>query len=65
MVKILLGHKYYVIHLNKKILKYFSRSSSATNEPNFKIVYYCIRELLNVFEDPAQRIHTIDYVLLL
>ena len=27
--------------------------------PNFKIVCDCIHELLNVFEDPAQRVHTI------
>ena len=45
--------------MNKKILKYFSVSSSTTNEPNFKIVCNCIHELLNVFEDSAQREHTI------
>ena len=37
----------------------FSGSSSTTNEPNFKIVCNCIHELLNVFEDPAQSVHTI------
>ena len=45
--------KYCVRH-NKKILKYFSRSSSATSESIFKIVCNCIRELFNVFGDPAQ-----------
>ena len=29
------------------------------NEPNFRIVCNCIHELLNVFEDSAQREHTI------
>ena len=59
IVKFLIGHKYYVKHLNKKILKYFSGSSSTTNEPNFKIVCNYILELLNVFEDSAQREHTV------
>ena len=59
IVKILIGCKYYVKHLNKKILKIFSGSSSTTNEPNFKIVCNYIHELLNVFEDSAQREHTI------
>ena len=35
MVKILIGHKYYVRLLNEKIL---SGSSSTTSEPNFKIL---------------------------
>ena len=52
-MKILIGPKYYVKHLNKKIF------SGSTNEPNFKIVCNCIHELLNVFEDSAQREHTI------
>ena len=57
IVIILIGRKYYIRHLNKKI---FSGSSSTTNEPNFKIVCNCIiHELLNVFEDPAQRVHAI------
>ena len=56
IVKNLIGRKYYVRHLNKKI---FSGSSSTTNEPNFKIVCNCIHELLNVFEDSAPHIHTI------
>ena len=56
IVKLLIGHKHYVKHLNKKILKY---SSSTTNEPNFRIVCNCIHELLNIFEDSAQRQHTI------
>ena len=55
-MKILIGHKYYVKHLNKK---YFSGSSSTTDEPNFKIMCNCIHELLNVFEDSAHREHTI------
>ena len=59
IVKILIGHKYYVKHLNNKILKYFSGSSSTTNDPNFKIMCNCIHELLNVFEDSAQREQTI------
>ena len=58
MVKILIGLKYCVRHLNEKILNYFIGSSSTTNEPNFKIVCSCICELLNVFEDPAQRMHS-------
>jgi len=43
----------------KKVLKYFSGSRSTTNEPKFKILCNCIHELLNVFEDSAQHIHTI------
>ena len=43
--EILIGHEYYVKHLNKNI---FSGSSSTTNELNFKIVCNCIHELLNV-----------------
>ena len=39
--------------------KFFSGSRSTTNEPNFKILCNCIHELLNVFEDSAQRVHTI------
>ena len=35
MVKILIGHKYCIRRLNKNI---FSGSSSAANEPNFKIM---------------------------
>ena len=58
-VKILIGCKYYIRHLNEKILNIFSGSSSTTNEPNFKIMCNCIHELLNVFEDPAQSVHTI------
>ena len=30
-------------------------SGPRRNEPNFKILCNCIHELLNVFEDPAQR----------
>ena len=52
----LIGCKYCVRNFNKKI---FSGSSSTTNEPNFKIMCNYIHELLNVFEDPAQCIHTI------
>ena len=59
MVEILIHRKYCVRHLKQKVLKSFSGSSSTTNEPNFKIVCNCIHELLNVFEDPAQREHTI------
>ena len=47
IMKILIGRKYYVRHLNKNI---FSELSSTTNEPNFKIVCNCIHELLNVFD---------------
>ena len=36
-----------------------NRSSSVTNEPNFKDVCNSIHELLNVFKDPAQSVHTI------
>ena len=57
---ILNGHKYYIRHLNEKILKHFSGSISTTSVPNFKIVCNSIHELLNVFEDPAQRVHTIS-----
>ena len=45
-----------VKHLNKKILKH---SVDTTNELNFRIVCNCIHELLNIFEDSAQHIHTI------
>ena len=58
-VKILIGRKCYVRLLNKKILKYFSGSSSTTSVPNFMIMCNCIYQLLNVFEDSAQRLHTI------
>ena len=40
LVKISIGHKYYVRHRNEKILNCFSGSSSITNEPHFKIVSY-------------------------
>ena len=43
----------------KRFWNIFSRSSSAANEPNFKIICNCIHELLNVFEDPAQCVHII------
>ena len=56
IVKILIGCKYYVRYLNENI---FRGSSSTTSVPNFKIVCNCIHELLNVFEDPAQYVHTI------
>ena len=59
MVRILIGRKYCIRHLNKKILYFFCRSSSTTNEPNFKIMCDYIHELLNVFEDPAQCVRTI------
>ena len=59
MVEILNDRKYYVKHLSKMILKFFSGSSSTTNEPKFKIMCNCIRELLNLFENPTQHIHTI------
>ena len=62
IVKILIGRKYYVRHLNRNV---FSGSSSTTNEPNFKIVCNCIRKLLNVFEDSVQRIHTIASILIM
>ena len=55
MVKIFIGHKYCVGHLNENI---FSRSNSVTNEPNFKIVCNFIHELINVFEDSAQHLRT-------
>ena len=64
IVKVLIGHKYYVRHLNKKILKIFGGSSSTANEPNFKIVCNCIHELLNVFEDSAQLEHTIAGIIM-
>ena len=64
MAKILIGHKYYVRHLNEKILKFFySGSSSTTNESNLKIVWICIHELFNVFEDPAQHMLMHTYIL--
>ena len=37
----------------------FSRSKSTTSVPVFKYLCNSIPELLNVFEDPAQRVHTI------
>ena len=49
MVKILIGCKYYVRYLNKKDFEIVL----AGIEPNFKIMYNCIRELLTVFECPA------------
>ena len=42
----------------KKFCNTFS-GSSATNELNFKIECNCIHELINIFENPAQHIHTI------
>ena len=52
MLKILIGHKYHVRHLNENI---FSGPSSATDEPNFKIVCNYIHELLIVFENSVQQ----------
>ena len=59
MVEILMDRKYCVRHLNERFRNIFSGTSSTTNEPNFKTVCNCIHELLNVFGDPAQRVHTI------
>jgi len=60
MGKILIGYIFkYVIFKQKCILNIFSELRSTINEPNFKIICNCINELLNVFEDSAQRIHTI------
>ena len=59
IVKILIGRRYYVKHLNKRFQNIFSRSSSTTKEPNFKIMRNCIHELLNAFEDSAQCERTI------
>ena len=53
----LIGRKYCVRDLNEKI---FSRLSSATNEPNFKIICNSIHKLLNVYGDPAQCVHTMS-----
>jgi len=58
MGKSLIGSRCCVKHLNKKILNVFGGSRSTTNEPNFKILNDCIHELLNVFEESAQCIHT-------
>ena len=61
IVKILIGRKYYVKHLNKKHFEIFLAGQAVLyNEPNFKIVCNCIHELLNVFEDSAQPEHTIS-----
>ena len=65
IVKILIGRKYYVKHLNKRFQNIFSGLSSTTNEPNFKIMCNCIHELLNVFEDSAQCERTIVHYNLL
>ena len=59
MRKSLIGCKCCAEHLNEKILKHFSGSRSTTNELNFKILCYRIHELLNVFEESAQCVHTI------
>ena len=56
MGKIFIGCKCCVKHLNKKILKHLV---DTTNELNFRIVCNCFHELLNIFEDLAQRVHTI------
>ena len=47
MAKKKFGFKYYVRHLNEKILG--GQAVLCTNEPNFKIMCNCINELLNVF----------------
>ena len=39
---------------------FFGGSSSTTSVPNFKIMCNCIHELINVFEDSAQHVHTIN-----
>ena len=57
----LIGHKYYARHLNKKILKYFSGSSSTTNELD-KIMCNSIHELFNVFENPARHVYILHIV---
>ena len=54
MVKILIGCKYCQTFKQK----YFSGSSSTTNEPNLNIVCNCIDELY-VLKDLAQCIHTV------
>jgi len=56
MGKSLIGCKCCAKHLNEK---YFTGSRSTTNETNFKMLCNFIHELLNVFEDLAQRMHTI------
>ena len=38
---------------------------STTNEPNFKTLCNYIHVLLNVFEDSAQRVHTIPLLMFL
>ena len=43
----------------KRFWNNFSGSRSTVNEPNFKILCSCIHELLNVFEDSAQHVHTL------
>jgi len=57
MGKSLIGCKCCVKHLTEKNL--LSGSRSITSGPNFKILSNCIHELLNVFEDSAQHVHTI------
>ena len=52
MVKILIGSKYYVRHLNEKFCKIFSGLSGVCQISS-------IQELLTVFEDPAQYVRTI------
>ena len=61
IVKILIGHKYCQTFEQQGSEIFCNRSSSTTIEPNFKIMCnYIIHELLNVFEDSAQREHTIS-----
>ena len=56
MVKILIGCKYYVRHLNKKDFEIFLAGQAALQMS--QISRSCVHELLNVFEDSAQHIHT-------
>ena len=57
MVKTLIGQKYCIRHLNKRTFS-AGQAVPQMSQISFKIVCNCIRELLNVFEDPAQHVHS-------
>jgi len=59
MGKSLIGYKCCAKHLNNKVLKYFYWVKEYYKRAKFQTICNCMLELLNVFEDSAQRVRTI------
>jgi len=62
MGKYLIGCKCCAEHLNKKILKYLLVDQGVPQMSQISRSCVIVSELLNVFEDSAQRVHTIFIV---